>query len=125
MKIKLIIVVSVLFLLTSISCKNKHENLVKAEKPLVTFIELGSVRCIPCQKMQVVMSSVEKKYGKQINTIFYDVWTKEGKPYAANYKINLIPTQIFLDKKGKEYFRHEGYFPEEELIKVLNKQGVK
>jgi len=45
MKIKLIIVVSVLFLLTSISCKNKHENLAKAEKPLVTFIELGSVRC--------------------------------------------------------------------------------
>ena len=125
MKIKSIILVSVIFLLTSISCKNKHENLAKVEKPLVTFIELGSVRCIPCQKMQIVMKSVEKKYGKQIKTIFYDVWTKEGKPYATTYKINLIPTQIFLDKNGKEYFRHEGYFPEEELIKILNKQGVK
>lgn len=125
MKIKSIILVSIIFLLTSISCKNKNETLAKAEKPLVTFIELGSVRCIPCQKMQVVMKSVGKKYGKQINTIFYDVWTKEGKPYANTYKINLIPTQIFLDKNGKEYFRHEGYFPEEELIKILNKQRVK
>ncbi len=125
MKIKSIILVSIIFLLTSISYKNKNETLAKAEKPLVTFIELGSVRCIPCQKMQVVMKSVGKKYGKQINTIFYDVWTKEGKPYANTYKINLIPTQIFLDKNGKEYFRHEGYFPEEELIKILNKQRVK
>ena len=125
MKIKSIIVVFSILLLTSVSCKNKHENLAKAEKPLVTFIELGSVRCIPCKKMKVVMKSVEKKYGKQINTIFYDVWTKEGKPYAFTYKINLIPTQIFLDKNGKEYFRHEGYFPEEELIKVLKKQDLK
>lgn len=61
----------------------------------VTFIELGSVRCIPCQKMQKVMESVEKKYGEQVNTIFYDVWTSEGKPYAEKYKINL--TRIIHD----------------------------
>ena len=28
----------------------------------VTFIELGSVRCIPCQQMQPVMKSLKKKY---------------------------------------------------------------
>jgi thioredoxin 1 len=90
----------------------------------VTFIELGSVRCIPCQKMQAVMKSVEKNYGKQVRIIFYDVWTLEGKPFAEVYKINAIPTQVFLDEKGKEYFRHEGYFPEEELVKVLKTKGV-
>jgi thioredoxin 1 len=90
----------------------------------VTFIELGSVRCIPCQKMQAVMKSVEKNYGKQVRIIFYDVWTPEGKPFAEVYKINAIPTQVFLDEKGKEYFRHEGYFPEEELVKVLKTKGV-
>jgi thioredoxin 1 len=88
----------------------------------VTFIELGSVKCIPCQKMQAVMKSVEKKYGKQVQVIFYDVWTPAGKPYADKYKILAIPTQVFLDQNGKEYFRHEGYFPEEELVKVLNKK---
>ena len=91
----------------------------------VTFIELGSVRCIPCQKMQVVMKSIEKNYGKQVNIIFYDVWTPEGKPFAQVYKINAIPTQVFLDEKGKEFFRHEGYFPEEELVKVLKTKDVK
>ncbi|MFK5957323.1 MAG: thioredoxin family protein [Lutibacter sp.] len=91
----------------------------------VTFIELGSVRCIPCQKMQGVIKSVNKKYGKQVKTIFYDVWTKEGKPYAETYKINLIPTQVFLDSEGIEYYRHEGFFPEEELEKILKQKGVK
>jgi thioredoxin 1 len=27
----------------------------------VTFIELGSVKCIPCKEMQPVMHSIEKK----------------------------------------------------------------
>jgi len=91
----------------------------------VTFIELGSVRCIPCQKMQVVMKSVEKKYGRQVKILFYDVWTPGGKPFALQYGIDAIPTQVFLDEKGKEFFRHEGYFPEEELVKVLKTKGVK
>lgn len=91
----------------------------------VTFIELGSVRCIPCQKMQTVMKSIEQKYGDQVKVVFYDVWTSEGKPYGEKYGIQLIPTQIFLDHNGKEFSRHEGYFPEEELVKVLNSKGVK
>ena len=96
----------------------------KPENYKVTFIELGSVRCIPCQKMQVVMKSIEKRYGKQVNVVFHDVWTAEGKPFGEKYKIQVIPVQIFLDDKGQEFYRHEGYFPEEDLIKVLNSKGI-
>jgi thioredoxin 1 len=91
----------------------------------VTFIELGSVRCIPCKKMQPIMEEIKKEYKGQVKVIFYDVWTSEGKPYAYKYKIRLIPTQVFLDKDGKEYFRHEGFFPKNELVKVLKQKGVK
>jgi len=91
----------------------------------VTFIELGSVRCIPCQQMQTVMKAIEQKYGSQVKVIFYDVWTDAGSPYGKQYGINAIPTQVFLDETGKEYFRHEGFFPEEELVKILNQKGVK
>jgi thioredoxin 1 len=94
-------------------------------KPLVTFIELGSVRCIPCRMMQPVMKSIEEKYGGQVKIVFYDVWTEQGQPYAAHYGIRLIPTQVFLDNNGKEFFRHEGYFPEAEIDKLLQKQGLK
>lgn len=91
----------------------------------VTFIELGSVRCIPCQQMQPIMKSIEEKYGKDVKVVFHDVWTEAGAPYAKQYGIEAIPTQVFLDKDGKEFFRHVGYFPEEELIKVLQQKGVK
>ena len=91
----------------------------------VTFIELGSVRCIPCKKMQPIMEEIKKEYEGQVKVIFYDVWTPEGRPYAAKYKIKLIPTQVFLDKDGNEYFRHVGFFPKEELVKILKQKGVK
>ncbi len=95
------------------------------EKYKVTFIELGSVKCIPCQQMQPVMKSIEEKYGKQVKVVFHDVWTEAGAPYGQKYGIEAIPTQIFLDESGNEYFRHVGFFPEEELVKVLNQKGVK
>ncbi|MBL7111966.1 MAG: thioredoxin family protein [Bacteroidales bacterium] len=90
----------------------------------VTFIELGSVRCIPCQQMQPVMKSIEEKYAGQVRVVFYDVWTPEGRPYADQYNIQVIPTQVFLDEKGEEYYRHQGFFPENELIEILKTKGV-
>ncbi|MFC2155386.1 thioredoxin family protein [Acidobacteriota bacterium] len=98
----------------------------KAEtKILVTFIELGSVRCIPCRKMIPIMEEIEKEYGHQVKVVFHDVWTEKGKPYAKKHGIKLIPTQIFLDEKGNEYFRHVGFFPREKLVEVLKQKGVK
>lgn len=104
---------------------NPAKNAVEAPKPLVTFIELGSVRCIPCKKMMPIVEELKKEYAGQVNVIFYDVWTPEGKPYAEKHNIRLIPTQVFLDKEGKEYFRHEGFFPKDQLIQVLKQKGVK
>lgn len=118
-----------LFLLSCHQTKQKStfDNLVPITKnnAEVTFIELGSVNCIPCRQMQPVMKAVEKKYGNQINVVFYDVWKPDQKHYAVEYKIKLIPTQVFLDKSGKEFFRHEGYFPETEIDKVLLRKGLR
>ena len=102
---------------------DRIQNIGKKYK--VTFIELGSVRCIPCMQMQSVMKSIEAKYGKDVKIEFYDVWTEEGKPYGVKYCIESIPAQIFLDETGKEFYRHVGYFPEEELVKILQMKGVK
>lgn len=94
------------------------------EKPRITFVELGSVKCIPCKQMQPVMKAIEEKYGDQVKVIFHDVWTDAGKPYAGKFGIKLIPTQVFLDEKGKEFFRHEGFYPEKEIDKLFNGKGV-
>jgi thioredoxin 1 len=92
---------------------------------LVTFIEIGAAKCIPCKAMQPIMKEVAEEYKGQVEVVFHDVWTAKGKIDAMKYKIRVIPTQVFLDKDGKEYYRHEGFFPKDELIKVLKMQGVK
>lgn len=97
----------------------------KDVKPKVTFVELGSVNCVPCKMMQPVMKAVEEKYGEQVKVIFYDVWTQEQKKYAQEFKIKLIPTQVFLDEGGKEFHRHEGFYPEAEIDKLLTTKGLK
>lgn len=96
-----------------------------ASKPLVTFVELGSVNCIPCVKMQPVMRAVEEKYQEQVKVLFYDVRKPDQRQYATEYGIKLIPTQVFLDKDGKEFFRHEGFFPEEAIDDLFQKHGLK
>ena len=90
----------------------------------ITFVELGSVNCIPCKMMQPIMKEIEEEYKDQVKVVFHDVWTEQGRPYAIQYGIRVIPTQVFLDKDGKEYYRHEGFFPKEELVEILKKQGV-
>jgi len=125
MKIRLVLSV-VLFLVGMVCFGQETEKKAdsKEENIKVTFIELGSVRCIPCKKMIPIMKEIEKEYGDQVKVVFHDVWTPEGKPFAAKYKIKLIPTQVFLDKDGNEYFRHQGFFPKEELVNVLKQKGV-
>ena len=96
----------------------------KSEEIKVTFVELGSVGCIPCDKMQPIMKEIEEEYKGQVKVVFHDVKTPEGEPYKKEFNIRAIPTQVFLDKDGNEYFRHLGFFAKDELIKVLQTQGV-
>jgi thioredoxin 1 len=112
------LIFSLLFITFSVS-------FAKDTNPKITFVELGSVNCIPCKKMQPVMKAIEEKYGNQVKVIFYDVWKKEFKSKSDEYKIRLIPTQVFLDENGKEIHRHEGFYPEEDIDKFLKSKGLK
>jgi thiol-disulfide isomerase/thioredoxin len=72
-------------------------------KHLVTFIELGADRCIPCKAMQPIMKEIAETYADRVQVVFYDVW-KDPEP-GRKYGVQLIPTQVFVDQKGKEIFR--------------------
>jgi thioredoxin 1 len=88
----------------------------------VTFVELGSVGCIPCDRMKPVMKAIEEEYAGKVRVVFYDV-RKDYRP-AERYKINLIPTQVFVDKEGKEFFRHQGFYSKEEIVALLKTRGL-
>ena len=90
---------------------------------LLTFIELGADKCIPCKAMQPIMREIAAEFEGRVQVVFYDVW-KNPEP-GRKYGIQLIPTQVFVDKSGKEIFRHTGLFPKDELITFLKEQGVR
>ena len=88
----------------------------------VTFLELGADRCIPCKQMQPIMKEIAAAFPDRVQVIFYDVW-KDPAP-AEKYRIQLIPTQVFLDQKGEEIARHVGLFPKAEILELLKKHGI-
>ena len=105
-----------------------EENLIINDEHLdfskhkVTFIELGANRCIPCKAMQPVMREIAQEYKGTIQVVFYDVW--KTPEYAKNYGIQMIPTQVFIDKNDEEIFRHVGFFPKEDIIKMLKEKRI-
>ncbi|MCK5193181.1 MAG: thioredoxin family protein [Desulfobulbaceae bacterium] len=91
-------------------------------KGMVTMIDLGAKKCIPCKMMAPIMAKMEKVYKEKAAIVFIDVW--EHREQASRFKIRAIPTQIFFDKNSKEVYRHVGFMSEKEIVRQLNKMGV-
>jgi thioredoxin 1 len=92
-------------------------------KGMVTMVDLGAKKCIPCKMMAPILEKLEKVYAGKAAVIFFDVW--EDQAPARRFGIRTIPTQIFFDKDGKEVYRHEGFLSEEEIVRRFNDMGVK
>jgi thioredoxin 1 len=127
MKKMKIIILMLLICFSLFAVENKTEEKETAvvdsvQTAKITFIELGSVNCIPCKMMQPVMKEIEEEYADTVKVVFYDVWTKDGKKYGKQYKVKVIPTQVFLDENGEEFFRHQGFFSKEEIVELINEQ---
>ncbi|MCP4346666.1 MAG: thioredoxin family protein [Desulfobacterales bacterium] len=93
-------------------------------KNMVTMIDLGAKKCIPCKMMAPILADLEKEYKGKAAIIFIDVWQKENKEQIKKFKIRSIPTQIFFDKDGKEVYRHIGFMDKKSIVDMLKKLGV-
>jgi thiol-disulfide isomerase/thioredoxin len=87
-----------------------------------TIVEFGAVGCVPCDMMQPILQNLRKKYPQNLNVLFVNV--REKNILGARYGVRSIPIQVFFDKKGKEVFRHVGYYPEKEIVKKLAEMGL-
>lgn len=92
-------------------------------KGMVTMIDLGAKKCIPCKMMAPILEKMEKVYKGKAVIAFIDVW--EHQEPVNRFGIRAIPTQIFFDKNGQEVYRHEGFLAEKNIVAILEKMGVK
>jgi thioredoxin 1 len=86
------------------------------------MLELGSVGCIPCEQMKPVMEKLRSSYKGKLEVLFVDV--RKDRDTAHQFRVFAIPTQVFLDRSGKEFHRHVGFYGYEEIVPVLKKAGL-
>jgi len=79
--------------------------------------EFGAGYCYSCKEMEKVMAELKPVYSGQVE--FRMVYADKEMPLFQQYKIMLIPTQVFLDASGKEVDRHIGPLTKEEVIQKL------
>jgi thioredoxin 1 len=89
---------------------------------LVTMVDLGANKCIPCKMMAPIIEKLKKQYNGKASIVFIDVW--EHHDQVEKYGIRAIPTQIFFDKNGTEVYRNVGFMAEEAIVQQLEKMGI-
>ena len=92
-----------------------------AEKALPALLELGSINCVPCKMMAPMLNELRDTFNGQFDVNVIDVWKDEV--VGKKHNILAIPTQIFFDAEGKELFRHEGFYPREDIVSKWDELG--
>jgi thioredoxin 1 len=86
------------------------------------LLDLGATKCIPCKMMAPVLEKLKKDYAGRLEVEFIDVW--QDPSAGKQYKIELIPTQIFYSDSGQELFRHVGFYGREDILAKWKELGV-
>ena len=100
--------------------KNPLTEALKNGKP--TVLDIGTGTCIPCKMMKPIFEELEKEYEGKANILLLEI--SDYRDIANKHKVRVIPTQIFFDINGNQYWRHEGFLSKEEIISKLNEAGV-
>lgn len=85
--------------------------------------DFGSRTCIPCRKMAPILEELNRELKDKANITYTNVWATPD--LAREYRVQMIPTQIFFDAKGKEVKRHMGFIDKADILKELKAAGLK
>ena len=88
-----------------------------------SLVDFGSTGCVPCDMMAPILETLREKYKDKVNVLFIHVG--EEPILASRYGVQSIPIQIFFDKTGKEFFRHVGFFPQDQIETKISEMGSK
>jgi len=92
------------------------------QQAIPRLVDLGASKCVPCKMMAPILDELKKTYAGQLDVEFIDVWENPGS--GRDYRVQLIPTQIFFDAAGRELFRHEGFLSRDDILAKWRELGV-
>ena len=88
-----------------------------------TLIDFGLRTCTVCKKMAPYLESASNDYRGKANVLFIDV--RADQATAQRFRVQMLPTQIFINPQGKEVQRHTGFMDKEGIINGLKAAGLK
>lgn len=88
-----------------------------------TVADFGARTCAACKKMAPILAELNQELKGKANVLFTDV--HESNDMAGRYRVQMIPTQIFFDARGKEVKRHVGFMDKAGILKELKGAGLK
>ncbi|MDD2732397.1 MAG: thioredoxin family protein [Desulfuromonadaceae bacterium] len=88
-----------------------------------TLIDFGLRTCNVCKKMAPYLESLSNDYRERANILFIDV--RSDQATAQKFRVQMLPTQIFINPQGKEVQRHTGFMDKGGIIKGLKSAGLK
>lgn len=100
---------------------SSYNYMSKGESYKATFLEFGATGCSTCKRMESVMEEIKHYHGKDINVVFVHVLKNENRRLMKYFGVATIPTQVLLNKKGKEFYRHSGFITPEEIVKEVDR----
>ena len=89
-------------------------------KPVL--VDFGANTCVPCRQIRPILKEVSTEYSEKAKVLVIDVYKFQD--LARQYKVQLIPTLVFFDSKGKEVFRHLGVLDKERIVAKLKEIGM-
>jgi len=85
-------------------------------------LQFSQVMCSECRKLEKTLPSIKEEYKNKVLFVKIDVAdrTEETSELIEKYEVRVVPTLVFIDKKGKTTKVTEGAIPKEELKKYLD-----
>jgi thioredoxin 1 len=90
-------------------------------KPIM--IDFTRDHCLPCQIMAPWVEELRKKHAALVNLVEINIDRKENKPLARYFKARSIPTQVYVDERGREVSRHVGIATKPQMERTLKRLG--
>lgn len=91
-------------------------------KKVPILLEFGRGWCIPCKYMKPILDDMAAAYSGKALVLTVDM--DANKDLVREFRIRMMPTQVFLSPDGKEYFRNEGTLEREGIMQIFLKMGV-
>lgn len=92
---------------------------LKSENGLNLVVDFSATWCGPCQQLKPIFEEVEKEFSGKVDFLTVDIDSMPD--LAKEFKVEAVPTIVFIDKSGREVNRIVGFTDKSQLVETIQK----